>query len=333
MSFQNVKIECASADPREYHLQLPNQVAIPRGDRDFAMSSSALRAFDQCPARFLKGYQPPATEAKDFGNLLDCALLTPDQFEARYAVQPLVYGSTARDPETKPWNNNATVCKEWCKYERVQGREIITTKEEVQAADCCQSLRKDEIAARFIDDSDKQVWLTGEWLDEDTKLVIPCKCLIDLVPRKDSEFCKCLGDLKTTRNAAPMAWQRWCYTAGYHIQAAWNLAMYVAATQEDRTTFCFLLVENYEPWQPAKRMLSQEFLDLGRAEINRIMALYARCLKSGNWPGYDDTDEAAAGGWSLVAPEPWMADRAMFAPRYVTGDEPEAEMEPEEVTP
>lgn len=321
MSFQNCSIRQIGSDSRLYHD--PGDM-LP-GDPAFVMGSSSLRNFMACPARFRSGYQPPPTEAKDFGNLLDCVLLTPDQFESRYAVRPSLYEV---DGEKRKWNNNANVCKDWRKAQG--GREIITAGEEVDAADCCKSLRRDEAIATFLDDSCKQVWMTGEWLDEATGLVIPCKCLIDLLPGVDSVYSKCLGDLKTTRNASLGAWSRWCHIAGYYIQAAWYLDMYVAATGQDRTDFCFLLVENYAPWQTAKRLLSGEFLTLGRADINAAMALYARCLKDNFWPGYDDTDEAAPGGWSIVAPEPWMAGRAMFAPRFEVG-EPEPEME--EMTP
>lgn len=318
MSFHNCRIVQVRSDSRVYHDPEGNAT---RGDKAFQMSSSALRAFDMCPARWLKGYNPPDSEAKDFGNMLDCALLTPDQFESRYAVQPLLY-DPGEGEKLKKWNNNALVCKEWTKAHADAGREVITTKDEVAIADACQSIRKDEIAAAFLDASDKQVWVAGEWLDDNTGLVIPVKCLIDLVPRLDTEYQKCLGDLKTTRNAKPRPWSRWCHTAGYHIQAAWNLDLFVAATGQDRVDFCFLLVENYAPWQSAKRTLGGDFTDLGRAEYKRMMSLYCRCLAAGVWPGYDDTDEAADGGWTRVEPEPWMASDGMFAPHYAIGDEP-----------
>jgi PDDEXK-like domain of unknown function (DUF3799) len=327
MSFLNCKILKVGADSRLYHDPDKN---AKRGEKDFQMSSSSLRAFDGCPARWYRGYSPPDTEAKDFGNLLDCALLTPDQTESRHAVQPPHY-DPGEGEKPKKWNNNATVCREWTAAQKEKGLEIITTKEEVAVQEACQSIRRDEIAAAFIDASDKQVWIAGEWLDEKTDLIIPAKCLIDLVPRADTEYCKCVGDLKTTRNAKPEPWSRWCYTAGYFIQAAWNLDMLVAATGEDRVDFCFLLVENYEPWQTAKRLLSGEFMSLGRAEYTRMMALYARCLAAAHWPGYDETDEAAPGGWTITAPEPWQADKGMFAPHYVLEDEPEGEPEPQMV--
>jgi hypothetical protein len=151
------------------------------------------------------------------------------------------------------------------------------------------------------------------------------------VPRADTEFSSCLGDLKSTRSAALIPWARHCYDMGYYIQAAFNTDLYVAATGEDRNTFCFILSENYEPFEPARRMLSQDFLTLGRAEYRRLLGLYAKCLKSNHWPSYDDTDEAIQ-GWSVVEAEPWMASKEQFAPVFeMAGEAPE--LCPEDIVP
>lgn len=175
--------------------------------------------------------------------------------------------------------------------------------------------------AAFHKDSDTQVWLAGEWHDEPTGLVVPVRGLVDIAPRAESEFALCLADLKTTRSAAVLPWQRWCYQARYHWQAALYIALWNAATGEERNTFCFIVQENFAPWQTGKRMLSQDFLTLGTAEYRAALANYCQCLKHDRWPGYDDTDEAIQ-SWSLVQPEPFMAERAQFAPKY-DFDEPE----------
>jgi hypothetical protein len=280
------------------------------------MSSSALREFARCPSRWVGGYEPPDSEAKQYGSLLDCLALTPDQFDDRYAVRPATYPDS-KTGEPKPWNANSNWCKAW--IEEQEGAEIVSPGELDEAQLAVKRLRSDEIIASFLDDSDKQVWVAGLWKDEATGIIVPVKCLIDLVPRADTVFAKCLGDLKTTRNAALMPWQRWCYSAGYHIQAAFNNALYCAATGEDRTDFCFIVQENYPPFQTGKRLLSQDFMALGLAAVSRALADYCQCLKAGKWPGYDDTDEAVQ-SWSVVAPEPWMASHEQFAPHLNFGE-------------
>lgn len=321
MSFTYAKIVCKDANPADYHRQ-----DCKRGDAGFVIGSSALRDFASCPARWLAGYEAPESEAKRYGSLLDCLALTPGQFDKRYAVQPSHY---TRDGEKKEWRNDLRIkdVKEWA--EANVGKILVKADSIEEATGAIQAMRNDETIANWFDVSDRQVWIGGLWEDKDG-VRIPVRALIDFVPRLDSEFAKCLGDLKTTRNAALLVWSRFCYQMGYHVQAAFHTDLYVAATGEDRNTWCFVLSENYAPWQPAKRMLSQDFLTLGREEYTRHLENYCACLKANKWPGYDDHDESVQ-GWSIVNPEPWQAERAAFAPHYEFGQAAiDAEPEPRE---
>lgn len=319
MSFQNAKIVSLSADPRLYHEQKHE-----RGSREFIMSSGALREFALCPDRWKRGYVSPESDARDWGSLIDCLLTSPEMFGELYAVQPDRY--TNDDGDQKPWNNNAKVCRAWNQEQGQMHREITTAKAVMECRKAIARLREDELVTAWLDACDCQVWVASEWHDEATGLVVPCKALLDFVPRLDTEFRKCLGDFKSTKSAAPMPWQRWCFQAGYHTQAAFYADQFIAATGEDRNTWCFIVQENYAPFQPGKRMLSQDFLTLGRATYTQMLANYCQCLKSGRWPGYDDTDESIQ-GWSLVEPELWMAERAQFAPKFEFQSETETAAE------
>jgi exodeoxyribonuclease VIII len=315
---KNAKIVSKGRTPDSYHEQ-----TAKRGTPEFIMSSSSLRAFAECPQKWFNGFEFADSKATKWGRLLDVCLLTPDEFPNLYAVRPPTY-KDAKTGEEKPWNANSNVCKAW--IEEQGEREIVGDGELEKVRQAIARIRSDEIIAAWCAACDTQVLVEAEWHDKPTGLVIPVRCLIDFVPRNDTEFAKCVGDLKTTCNAKPQAWQRWCYTAGYHIQGAFNLDMIAAATGEDRNTFCFILSESFEPWQTGKRMLSEDFKELGRAEYTKHLRNYAQCVKSGRWPGYDDTDEAIQ-SWSIVSPEPWMNSAAMFAPNYSFGDEPEGETE------
>jgi hypothetical protein len=315
MSFKNAKVVSVGVNPANYH----NQEA-KRGSKEFAVSPSSLREFWKCPRRWMDGYESPDSDAKDFGSLLDCRLLTPGEFDARYAIRPSTY-KDSKTGEDKPFNLNSNVCKEWVK-ERGD-REIVSSAQVASCNEAASRLMKDEIIAAWFDACDKQVLVTGEWHDEKTKMVVPVRCLMDFVPRVGTEFEKCLGDFKTTRNAGLQAWSRWCFQAGYHIQGAFDTDLFVAATGEDRMTWCFIVQESFAPWQTGKRMLSQEHgLDLGRLEYGRMLALYSQCLSTSCWPEYDDTDEAVQ-GWSLVTAEPWMENRMMFEPKTTIESESE----------
>jgi hypothetical protein len=350
---KNCKIIGADVNPVGYHQSLH-----ARGTLEHPMSSSSLRNFGHCPLRYFRGYNPPESKAKDFGSVLDCLLLTPKQFPARYAVQPGSYESKGMEcPEcgsvtdsktcskckcsrrevtvTKDWSNQSTTCAAWTKEQIDAGREVVTEDTVLECTAAIARLQEDEILTDFIELSDKQVLIKGEWHDEKTGLIIPVQCLIDLAPRKDTEFAACLGDFKSTRTAALMAFQRDAFKYGYHVQAAFDFALWNAATAQERNTWCFVLQESYEPWQTGRRMLSQDFLTLGVAEYTRLLGNYCACLKSGKWPSYEDTDEGSVQGWSLLEPNEFDSMRQQFAPKFNFDEAGEVEVEvtDEDVTP
>jgi len=303
--FKNCKIASVGGNADTYH-----SAKGERGKPDFKVSSSMLSIFGQNAARWLAGYEPPESEAKRYGSLLDGLWLTPGSFEERFSIKPLEYPSKYGP---KPWNGNSTWCREWISDQG--GKQIVSKAEMADAKAAIDRLEADEVdGVKLIksvyDQSDKQVHVTGEWHDEATKLKVPVECLIDLAPRVDSEFASCLADLKSTRNAGLNAFQRWAYQAGYHVQAAFDLALYSAATGESRDTWLFILQENYPPWTVGRRMLSQDFVQIGRQTYQDLLARYCRCLKTNRWPSYDDNPEAIQ-GWTLLDPLPFMEYQAL----------------------
>lgn len=308
MSFINAKIVGKSVNPLDYF-----KPEGERGTADFVMSVSALKNFGQSPSRFLAGYCPPDSEAKEFGRLFDTMLLSSEQFTSRYAIQPQEYVN--EKGQKKPWSNNANVCREWVGSRKSEGKEVVTKSEVEECIAARDRLFSDDILNSFLSSCDTQVWVRADWEDEATGLNIPFQALIDLVPRLETEWAKNLGDLKSTKNAAPVPWTRWCWQAGYHIQAAAYRDIYCAATQEDRPSFVFLLVENFPPWEPGRRLMAQDFMDLGTAAYQRLLSGYCQCLKTGKYPAWDDSDESVQ-GWTLVAPTPWMATEEQFAPHF-----------------
>lgn len=322
----NSKIVSKDTNPADYFAQKPGSFGTP----EFVMSSSALKSFGQCPSRFKAGYLPPDSDSKTNGSLIDCLVLTPSMFADRYIMPPATYPALVKGKAVvKPWNWNADHCKEWREVHGV-GKEVVRQKDLDEAKVAVARLAQDPIMARFIDESDKQVYVTGEWHDKETGLVIPVRIMLDLVPRKESEFYQCLGDLKTCANASLVPFQRNAFKFGYHVQAALYRDVYQDATGEDRNTYCFLLQENYPPFETGKRILTQDFQDIGKATYTRLLANYCQCLKTGKWPGYDDTDESIQ-GWGMCAPEPWMAENAAMMPQFGFEEEaPESQYQPTE---
>lgn len=299
---QNAKITSIMTNPESYHLYNPDNG--PRGDKEYVMSRSDLMEFWHCPHRWIQGYHKKAIEATDYGSLIDCYVLDNKSFGSKYAVAPREYFNK-KDGKDKPWNWNATFCKEW-RSEQVEQNKVVIKSEELEACKTAGvAMLNDKIINRMLDCSDKQVMLTGVWQDK-SGLSIPLKTLIDIVPSKDSVFSQYLCDLKTCRTASPSQWPREVWKYGYHVQAAFYTDMYYAATGEARDGFTHILQESYEPYEIGRRLLSEEFIEEGREKYQSALNKYCQCLKSGVWPGYDDDKDRSIDGFTITEPEAWM---------------------------
>jgi hypothetical protein len=284
--------------PEVYHQMSEGK----RGHKDFLMSRSELMEFNHCPQRWLRGVEEDrGDKATEFGSLVDCIVTAPNSVKNLFAVIPFEYVNEEGD--RKPWNFNAKTCKQW-KAER-EGKTLVKADMMQQALQAEARLKEDVRTRDLIANSQKQVCITT--LYQSAGLTVAIKALIDLVPIAKGEHGDCLADLKTDRNASPGKWQRTVFERDYHVQAAMYLDAYNSCPGvSPRNRFLHVIVENVKPFEPARRELSQEFIDLGRMRYVCALERYCQCLKSKQWPGFDDEGNDIVNGWRLVQPESWM---------------------------
>lgn len=280
-----------------------------RGDADYVMSRGELMEFARCPSRWIAGYREDGNDSTDWGTLVDTILLSDKDFEEVYAISPATYTAEPKkkgdEPEVKPWNNNAIVCRDWNKEQLAMGRIVIKEEEHNEAHIACDRLWEDKQVRELIKGSQNQMMITGTYVDPVTALEVPLKVMIDIVPAIASPFFgKCLADFKTAKNASVREWAKAVFNHDYDCQAALYLDLCVAATGEDRDSFLHVVQESFPPYEIGKRLLSQEFIQVGRNKYLMALRRYCECLKSGIWPGYDD---GGLNGWTLSEPEHWMA--------------------------
>jgi exodeoxyribonuclease VIII len=308
----------------------------------------------QCPKRWVTAYptddgpgyyEPPESEAKRFGELVDCLFLTPSQFHHRYAVVPAEAPkrpTSAQLMAKKPSEETQKAIAWWAQFEKDSDGKTIVKQDEYSAANACvDALVSDEFISLLRNSCDTQVWVEAEYVTE-SGIAVPVRGLIDMLPREDSDlvavapiYAKMALDLKTTRDASLRGWARFALAVGYHVQAAIYLDLLRAALPErEFTSFGFILVENFPPHTIGKRLMEDDSIE-GKGAINsgrriyqNALELYARCLKTGRWPSYDDTDISLAGGWTVVQPDPYQEMGAQFAPKFVAEEEAGAESEP-----
>lgn len=324
----NAKVVATGVSQTRYE-----QETEARGLAGFTVRSHVLSEIIRNPQRWRLGYESPESKSKEFGSVLDCLALTPCDWPRRFCVLPEDAPRRPSDRQRnakKPSPETLAAIEWWDDFnESTKGCEIITPAVNASVHVALKRLENEEHIWSFLTAGHNQAWVKGSYADKATGLVIPTKALIDIVPDRDHPiYGEMLGDLKTTRNAAPRQFARDCYNYRYHMAAAWYLDHWNAATGEERTEFVHVVVENYAPHECRMPVLSQRFLQYGRLLYQKALSVYCQCLSTGVWPSYDPVNTL----WPITDPEEWMltADElygdARFAP------EPEEEEEPEHET-
>ncbi len=93
-------------------------------------------------------------------------------------------------------------------------------------------------------------------------------------------------DLKTCVDASAEAFQASAWRLGYHIQAAWYLAVANLIAPGKYQAFRFIAIEKEPPYALAVYEASPAFLEAGSGEVDRALGILLRCLESGEWFGF-----------------------------------------------
>lgn len=299
VKFLNARIVGSGVNPAAHHKQ-----EFKRGDSRFVMSRGELMKFNECPVKWIAGVDDDPSTFRDWGELIDCLVLTPEQFSNRFAVCPETYPDS-KTGEAKPWNFNAKFCETW--REDHEGKTIIKHDMRLSAELAIARFDFEEFVEATAP-AQFQVSMSADYSDPATGLTIPLRALVDIAP-VGGEYHNSLIDLKTTSSAEPRAWARRVVSDHLDAQAAFYLDLWQAATGEERTDFRHIIQESSAPYHIELRLLSQEFIELGRLKYRHALLKYCQCLSTKVWPGYE-TREMTFGRWALCSPEAWMLDAA-----------------------
>lgn len=300
LNFRDVKIIAHSVSGEDYRSNIGK-----RGDTDYVMTRSSLMDFVVCPERWINGYEGGESKSTEWGNLIDCMVLTPLQFGSRYVIIPKTYPDS-KTGEPKEWNFNAAYCKKWRADHA--GKQAIKRELEQEACEATKRLLNDIRVRDMLsgEGTKTQVWVKGIYVDPETNMEVPIQSLIDIVPSVDGKYGRGLADLKTTQSAHTKAWQKSVHKFNYDAQAAISMDLWNKATAEDRTDWFHVVQESYAPYQVGRKLLSCEFIEQGRTRASEALKKYCQCLKTGKWPDYEDDHRNTMDGWTIVQPESWM---------------------------
>lgn len=255
---------------------IPN---LPFADYQAApgINSSVLKIVHQHSLAHAKAYLDGSfqkeSDALDFGKAFHAlALEGREDFVAR----PATY-SHPKEGE-KPWNGNATVCKEWL---AAHDGALIVTPDDRQALYAMLLAVERHLDTTIEGRAELSVFAERDGL--------PTKCRIDWLAAGEDQPAY---DLKTCRNAHPEQFMRDALRMGYHIQAAFTLDT-LANVGIRRSEFRFVAVESDAPHAVCVLRFKDEPLSalrMGRRRYRAAFAWIANAMKTGVWTDYGTKD-------------------------------------------
>lgn len=238
-----------------------------------AVSKSQLWAFAKNPHKWaaLRGQERASTPAMDWGSLVDCLILQPGELSKCFAVSPHAEFRT-------------DVAKAW---KAAQTGTVIKAAELAEAEKAAAIVREHHFARMMLDGAMTQVSAVASGKESGTGERFLGKCRMDIVPSLSGPFGDWLVDLKTTSSLSNL--ERTISDFGYHVQAAWYLDMWNAASGQDRKRWGFVFQESDAPYEIAVVELDQDAIARGREWYLNALEAWCLCHKTNNFPSpFDD---------------------------------------------
>lgn len=254
------------------------------------LSSSGARALLESPRKFdyWRGKVRPPKAAYDVGHAVHAKVLGVG---ANVVEIPDDLLSVDGGVRTK-------AAKEWVQQARDEGKVPLKAAELRPINDAAEAVLRDETAAAlFTQEGHPEVSVLTT--DPETGVAIRARFDYLPTPRRPRAIAV---DLKTTdkeNGASPSRFGKEVDEYGYYIQQEWYRHVYRLATGEE-IEFGFVVVEMHPPYQVGYYDLSERYVDMGRKKGAEARAIYAECMRTGIWPGYDP-------GFVTLEPPFWAA--------------------------
>lgn len=237
-----------------------------------SVSASTLIQLDQrSPAyAYARWYGHPApvesedTEATAFGSAAHCYILEgPAVFGERYVVRPADY-----DGRTKAGKEFREAHAAWKQIDRGDFEAILAMAAAVKAHPSARVAFVGGKAEATLICQDAE---TGLWLKA----------------RPDYLKGQLALNYKTTANGKREPWERQATSLGYYVSAAMCIDV-MQANGMEAPRYGFVVQEKEPPYSVVVRVFDAAAIEWGRLQYRRALHDFARCLKSGIWPGYGD---------------------------------------------
>lgn len=210
-----------------------------------------------------------------------------EQHQAQTGQAYTLSASTASRHEMAAWLNAngkqvrlwSDVLLEWT--ENNPGRIVLSPEQWDQLHEMAAAVHAHPAAGSLLTSCPGEAEKSVYWIDATTGVL--CRCRPDWW-RDDNV----IVDLKTTEDASPEGFAKSMANYRYDVQAAYYLDGIQQATGKRPKAFVFIAVEKKPPYGVGVYVLDSDSLELGRAQYQHDLRVYAECERSGIWPGYGD---------------------------------------------
>ncbi len=231
------------------------------------VSNTGLKQIEQSAKHFKSGVFK-RTRNMDMGSAIHCAVLEPEVFKEDYLMLPNVV--SRQKPEYK-------------KAKEAFGEEYVFVSTEVE------NLRG---MYKSIHNNEKAMEIYGQEGFAELSAFVECPRTGALL-RARYDWITVSGislDLKKTQDARDEAFQKSMGNYGYHIQGAFYNYVFECIAGSPLQSFKFLAVEEKSPWGTKVYTLGSASVMMGESWFNKSLDTYKECMKSGEWPCYEDGD-------------------------------------------
>lgn len=236
-----------------------------------AASNSGLKLVRRSPAHFKYREEKEPTPAMAMGTAIHMALLEPERFDKHYVV------AECEDKRSAYYKG---LVKD------IGADRVITLKDHRKLLGMQESAYRNKRFAAYMKAPGRNE-LSVVATDPTTGALI--KCRFDRMG--DSVFAL---DLKKCQDARGEEFCRPITNYGYAMQVAFYEHVWLCETGERLKEFPLIAIEEDSPHGVICHDLDEVALELGRKHYREALDVYARCLDSGIWPGYEQESEVTS---------------------------------------
>jgi PDDEXK-like domain of unknown function (DUF3799) len=244
-----------------------------------SVSSSGLKRIEDESAYHywfnspLNPNRPKQEQKRHFnvGKGLHDLLLMGDLFPKEYFILPEGFDARLKDYRSAKEERDAAI---------EAGVPVIRFDDNEMIKAMAIQVRSDPIAEALISSGQPEMTLaakdpvTGVWMRARPDVLPDTK---DIIP-----------DIKTAISAHPAAYEKQATNFGYFQSAAhyMDLIDLLYGEAEQKRRFVLIVVEKSPPYVVQTYHLDDEAIQFGRMLNRRCINIFARCLETGDWPGY-----------------------------------------------